>query len=149
MSRFWLKITVVAVLAAVLVVVITVGLLRPRQTEQVSRLPDTAPMLNAERGDAEGPALEQARYDSKMPGPAFMAVQATQPGESSAEQQQRAIRDYYLAEDGVVPSPSGDFVPQRPGPPLPPSARQHGRRFLVPDLQVGATSPATAASSLV
>ncbi len=149
MNRFWLKITVVTVLAAALVAVVTVGLLKPRQTRPVSQSPDTAPMLDAERRDAEGPALEQARYDSKMPGPASMAGKATQPGEFSAEQQQQAIRDYYLAEDGVGPSPPGGSVPQRVGQPLPPSAQQHGRRFFVPDLQMGSTSPATAASSLV
>ena len=69
MTKSWLKITVVAVLAAVLVAVVLVSLLRPRQTEQVSQIPDTTPMFNADQRDAEGPELEQARYDSKMPGP--------------------------------------------------------------------------------
>ena len=53
MNRFWLKITVVTVLAAALVAVVTVGLLKPRQTRPVSQSPDTAPMLDAERRDAE------------------------------------------------------------------------------------------------
>lgn len=102
MKKPFFKIVVIGAGSAVLVAVITVGLLRPRQTRQVSQLPDTAPMFNADQRDANGPTLEQARYDSKMPGPASMASQAAQPGEFSAEQQQRAIRDYYLAEDGVA-----------------------------------------------
>jgi hypothetical protein len=83
MNRFLLKITVVAVLALVVVAVVSVGLLRNRQTEQVSQLRDVPRLADA---DTQGPSPDQIRYDSKMSGPLLRTGQTAQRGGFSDEQ---------------------------------------------------------------